>query len=122
MIRGIGIDIVEARRMARAYERHGPRLVRRICRPEEGAALGGDVVRRLSEAFAVKEAVMKALGTGQKGVSWQEILALGRPSGSVDDLLYGRALERARVMGISTFALSTAWSEELVLAAAILQD
>lgn len=57
----IGIDLVE---LEEAAQIASPAMLRRIFSPAEVAAAGASDPRPLMEAFAVKEAVLKALGWG----------------------------------------------------------
>lgn len=66
MIRGVGIDVVDVRRVRRALQRFGHRLAERLLHPRE---LADYERQRHPEAFlarrlAAKEALVKALGTG----------------------------------------------------------
>jgi holo-[acyl-carrier protein] synthase len=108
--------------MAAAYSRHGDRLVKRICSPNEVARVvnNKELAGELASIFGVKEAVMKALGTGMRGVGWQEIDTSRAPSGSVDLLLNRRALEVARRLGGAHYSFSVTVADDLVLAAVIL--
>ena len=122
MIRGIGVDLVEIALMAAAYSRHGDRLVKRICTPNEIAQMNPDkdVSSKLAAIFGVKEAVMKALGTGMRGVGWQEIDTSGASAGGVDALLCRRALDVARRLGVSQYSFSVTVAGDIVLTAAVL--
>jgi holo-[acyl-carrier protein] synthase len=76
---GVGIDLIEVERVARALERWGDRFVDKIMGPEEAARLPqeppDDRVRALALAVAAKEAASKALGTGwTRGVSWRHVV------------------------------------------------
>ena len=73
----IGIDIVEIPRIKGALERWGERFLQRIYTSQEIAYCRGRAPQ-LASRFAAKEAVMKALGTGIRGVGWREV--------EVDDL------------------------------------
>jgi holo-[acyl-carrier protein] synthase len=70
MIFGIGTDLVEVARIAATYHRFGRHFVERLLMPEELErfarlpAVEGRAVRFLSQRFAAKEAIVKALGTG----------------------------------------------------------
>lgn len=76
MIFGIGIDLVEVRRIRESFERFGARFQRRVFTPAEIAFCGTLPDKYLSYAarFAAKEAFSKALGTGLRGaIGWSEI-------------------------------------------------
>lgn len=74
-IAGIGTDIVEIARLSKSVERSA-RLVARILteREQQVFATHAHPVRYLAKRFAMKEAAVKALGTGiGNGVGWQHI-------------------------------------------------
>ena len=122
MILGIGIDLVELSRMEAAFGRRGDRLVRRICTPSEVEQVQHSraPVQKLAEVFGVKEGVMKALGTGMRGVGWQEIDTSGSPQGCVESLLDRRALVVARRLGATQYSFSVTLSADIVLTAVLL--
>ena len=122
LVNGVGVDLVETSRMSAAYSRRGERLVRRVCTPAESeiVRLHRRPVLKLAAVFAIKEAVMKALGTGMRGVGWKEIETVGGQVGPVETLLSGRALDVARRKGVEHYALSVTVSEELALATVLL--
>ncbi len=66
MIYGIGIDVVEPRRVARLMEKYGERFARRVLTPLEWPAYlrTRRPVLFLANRFAAKEAFSKAMGTG----------------------------------------------------------
>ena len=66
MIYGIGIDVVEPRRIARLVEKYGERFARRVLTPLEwpGYVRTARPVLFLANRFAAKEAFSKAMGTG----------------------------------------------------------
>ena len=67
-----GVDIVEIDRVARVHSRYGERFLRRIYTAGEIAYCRGRAPQ-LASRFAAKEAVMKLLGTGVRGVGWRDI-------------------------------------------------
>lgn len=76
MIAGIGVDVVEVERLARALERR-PRFRDRVFDPEEVRyAEGPHYLGRLAARFAAKEAVVKACG-GFHGSGWRDIVVFG---------------------------------------------
>jgi len=79
----VGVDIIEIYRIERVIALWGERFLKRVYTETEfndcqGRAPG------LAVRFAAKEAVMKVLGTGIKGVGWREIEVVsnrdGKPS------------------------------------------
>ena len=79
MIKGIGIDSVEKSRVKNIYSKYGKKLKDRLLGPNESQEISSKVgmyqqSRYLSNNFACKEAVAKALGLGfTNGVSLKEI-------------------------------------------------
>ncbi len=88
MILGIGSDLIDIRRIERALERHGERMLARLYTAEERARAERRPVLRAgtyAKRFAAKEACAKALGTGiRRGVYWRDMgvtnLRSGRPT------------------------------------------
>ena len=112
-----GIDIIEIDRIRGAIARWGDRFLRRIYTEAE-LGLCTNNHPALAVRFACKEAVMKLLGTGRKGVSWQEIETLAHPSGKPLVNLYGKAQSQADMLGIKEIAVSLSHSREYAVASA----
>ena len=108
--------------MVAAYRRRPERLPSRICNARELAIVQGhrDPPGQLAVAFGLKEAAMKALGTGMQGVGWRDIDTSADAEGIADDFLSGRGLARARRIGVGRYALSYTVSRELVIATVLL--
>ncbi len=114
MAAGVGIDLLEIRRLERALERH-PRLAERVFSEAERAyaAARARPGRHLAARFAAKEAVVKALGhSGGLGLGEVEVLA-GEPPRV---RLSGRAAEAAAGAPIE---VSLTHSRELAAAVAV---
>lgn len=86
MIAGVGVDIVEIRRMEESLARHGDRFAQRILSEAEFTEFQNNKfpAKYLAKRFAAKEAAVKALGTGfSNGISMQHVIvghdALGKP-------------------------------------------
>ncbi len=95
MIAGIGIDIVDIGRVDALLSRYGERFTQRVFTDAEAAYARKSVkpAERLAGRFAVKEAVLKALGTGKsQGILWREVETLRGPMGRPEVTLYGNAL------------------------------
>ncbi|PDT34466.1 MULTISPECIES: holo-ACP synthase [Sinorhizobium] len=75
MIVGIGADLIEVERIADALAHRGDRFVARFCTDAEQLATPALApASYYATVFAVKEAVLKALGTGiSRWVSWHDI-------------------------------------------------
>lgn len=101
-VAGLGIDLCEVPRVRLALERHGARFVERICVPGEVRREPSSpaFAEHLAGLFAAKEAAMKALGTGMRGVGFREVVVAREPAGPPRLALLGRALERARALGV----------------------
>lgn len=83
MIIGIGLDMIEVERIERAVRREAFR--ERIYAPGEIEALSRRNwnAQSAAGAFAAKEAVSKALGTGFGAVGWTEIAILHDGNGAL---------------------------------------
>lgn len=114
----IGTDIIEIARIKQAIDRWGERFLRRVYTEPE-LNLFRKSPQALATRFACKEAIMKLLGTGTKGVGWQDIETLAYPSGKPLIKLYGRAQSEAKNLGIKEIAVSLSHSREYAIAAAI---
>ena len=121
-IAGTGIDLVEVSRIGEALERHGDRFLTRVFTPAEVAysRSGGVFTEHLAGRFAVKEAVLKALGTGWTGrMRWRDIEVRTRSSGEPSVELAGSAARRARDLGIVRIHISISHTREHAVAHAI---
>jgi len=114
----IGVDIIEIARIDEAVGRFGTRFLQRIYTEPE-LSLCKAKANRLAGRFAAKEAVMKALGTGVKGVSWREIEVLAKASGEPQIRLYGKAKITESSLGLGEFAVSLSHSKEYAVASVI---
>ncbi len=110
-----GIDIIEIARIQRAIERWEERFLRRVYTEPE-LKLCHKKPSSFAARFAGKEAVMKALGTGTKGISWREIEILAEPSGKPLVYLYGKAREKAEDLGLDKLDISLSDSKEYAIA------
>jgi holo-[acyl-carrier protein] synthase len=101
MIIGIGLDMVDIRRVAKVIERHGDRFIDRIFTDAERARANRRarnekmVAATFAKRFAAKEACSKALGTGiRRGVWWRDMGVVNLPGGRPTLELTGGALAR----------------------------
>lgn len=91
MIFGIGVDLVTVSRIERVYDRFGERFARRFLHENEMGSLqiNDNPTRFLAKRFAIKEAAVKAMGTGERtGVLLRDFYVehseLGKPILKVD--------------------------------------
>ena len=114
-----GIDIIEIARIKNVLTKHPNRFLEKIFTEYERNYCRGRSTQ-LAARFAAKEAAMKALGTGVRGVGWKEIEVQRLPSGKPFIKLYGRAKERAKFIGVEKIELSISHSKELATAMVIM--
>jgi holo-[acyl-carrier protein] synthase len=114
----VGIDLIEIDRVQNALDRWGDRFLNRIYTTGEIDYCNGRA-ERLAARFAAKEATMKALGTGIRGISWCEI-EVSREKGQPPKLtLHGRTAGVATDAGITDLALSLSHSKAYAVACVI---
>jgi holo-[acyl-carrier protein] synthase len=101
----VGLDLTRIERFAEAEARRGARMLERLFTPAERAYCERRALRRHTHyagRFAVKEAVMKALGTGwTRGVRWCDIEVLRAPGGPPELVLHGETARIAAARGIA---------------------
>ena len=114
----LGVDIVEIERVKRSITRYGERFLSRVYTDAE-LELCRNNMPELAVRFAGKEAVMKALGTGRRGVSWRDIEILRNKRNAPLVYLHGRARSRAKKLGITEIAVSLSHSRDYAIASAI---
>lgn len=118
---GIGSDLLVISRMAAVLARRGEALANRLLHSNERLRIDRHDARAMAKAFAAKEAVAKALGTGfRQGVRWVDIETgrdeLGRPVVT----LHGAAAARFDALGGRQVLLSLSDERDLVLAFAVI--
>ena len=102
MIAGIGVDIVDIARIQALLDRYGERFLRRVFTEAESAYAmrGANKAERLAGRFAVKESVMKALGTGKtQGILWRDVETVRGRFGKPEVRLHGQAVKWFKLRG-----------------------
>jgi holo-[acyl-carrier protein] synthase len=97
MIIGIGVDLVDTRRIERLLNRFGKSFLNKIFTLNERvyAEKSAHPLRAYANRFAAKEAAAKALGTGlREGIGWQDIEILRSSLGAPTLHLHRKAEER----------------------------
>ena len=118
----LGMDLTQIDRMVEAHERRGQRLLERVFTSEERAYCDRRKARFTHYAgrFAVKEAVMKVLGTGwRKGVRWVDIEVKRAPGEAPQVHLYGASAEIARQRGIDRIHITITHDAGVAAAVAV---
>lgn len=116
----VGVDLVELWRIQGVLERWGQRFLDRIYTPDEQVFSRGRTAQ-LASRFAAKEAVMKALGTGIRGVGWRDIEVTRKRGQAPSILLHGRAKARAERMGVTQVAISLTHTREYAVASVVMR-
>ncbi len=101
----VGVDVIEIARIAGVLERHGERFLNRIFTPRERERYRARPAE-LAARFAAKEATMKTLGTGIRGVRWRDIETLPNRRGKPILILHETAKARADLLGLLHFSIS----------------
>jgi holo-[acyl-carrier protein] synthase len=101
----LGLDLTEIERLREVEARRGTRLLERLFTEGERAYCERRPARRIvhyAGRFAVKEAVMKALGTGwSRGVRWRDIEVRRAPGRAPELVLHGASAALAERRGIA---------------------
>ncbi len=114
----IGVDIIEIERIESAARQWGKRFLDRVYTEAE-LKICQDRFSSLAARFAAKEAVMKVLGTGAKGISWRGIEIMADVRGKPLVKLYGQAKSRAEELNLSEFSVSLSDTKQYAIAVAI---
>ena len=115
----LGLDLTPVPRVAAVLDRFGERFLSRVF-------VEGEIDRRrrhpgafaehVAGRFAAKEAAMKALGTGWRGVAFREIAVRRDPRGKPRLEFSGRALARAKALGVVESEVSITHTADLAAA------
>jgi len=100
MLKGIGIDIIEIKRIEHSVKEFGIKFLNRVYTPAEIAYCkrsGKYKIPELAVRFAAKEAYSKALGTGMVGIGWTEIEITNDKKGKPQFKVRGKLQPKAQV-------------------------
>ena len=123
MIYGVGVDIMNMDRIRPLVNNpNDPFFLKTYTAAERSAAWESlDPLRYLSERFAAKEAVFKALGISPEGVRFNEIEVISDEIGRPRVHLYGALREHAKRKEFSEILLSLSHEPPNVIAFAVCQ-
>jgi len=122
VIYGIGVDLVEVKRIKSAIEKN-PGFIKKVYTDSEVKYCAGkprSCFINYAETFAAKEAVSKSLKTGiGKGIRFNEIEVTNLHSGEPVINLYGTTKEYCDKLTIKDIKISLSGTEENAIAFAI---
>ncbi len=123
MVFGVGTDIVQSSRVEKIWQRFGERFADRLLLNEERELF--DVskrpVRFLSMRFAIKEAVVKAMGTGFAHGMWIRDVGMVPNDWGQPQIIYSaRGRRMCERLGIGDGHVSVTDEAGLVVAIAVL--
>jgi len=124
MIFGIGVDVLEAARVKRIYEKYGEHFVDRLLLPQERAQLGKTkrTERFLAMRFAAKEAIVKAMGTGFAHGMWIRDVGVVQNAWGRPEVIYSaRGEKMRRKLGIGGGHITLTDEAGLIVAVAVLE-
>jgi holo-[acyl-carrier protein] synthase len=125
VIVGMGIDVAEVGRIRAVVEAQAERFLKRVYTPAEVAYCEQfkNKYERYAGRFAVKEAAMKALGTGwSRGVRWVDVEVVRQRGGRPTLELKGEAKNIADRMGVKHIAVSITHTAEQAFAQVIFES
>jgi holo-[acyl-carrier protein] synthase len=124
MIFGIGVDVLEAARIKRVYDKFGDHFVQRLLLPAERAQLAKTkrTERFLAMRFAAKEAIVKAMGTGFAHGIWIRDVGVVQNAWGKPEVAYSARGEKVRrKLGIGDGHVTLTDEAGLIVAVAVLE-
>ena len=123
MIIGTGIDIVKNQRIERLINKYGKRFLNKIYLASEikYCSKQANFAASYAARFAAKESVLKALGTGMRNNSWQDIEIINTKLGKPEVKLYNKTAEQASKLNVKTIFLSISHEKDFSIAQIILE-
>jgi holo-[acyl-carrier protein] synthase len=123
MIYGTGIDIIEIARIRNSLDKYAGRFEEKIFTPVEIAYCRSkaDPSAHFAARFAVKEAVLKCLGTGMAGgISWRDLEIVNHETtGKPSIRLAGKGKELFDALGLKTIHVSISHDKTHAVAQAV---
>ena len=122
MIRGIGTDLLDKKRIENLFLLYGEKFINKILSEREKEELQqkknqDKQISYLSNNFACKEAFLKALGLGfSEGFSFKDIEVLRNRKGAPSLQLSKKACKKVETLGFKRFHITISDTEDYSLA------
>ena len=113
-----GIDIIEIDRIERVKNLYQERFLKKIYTLNE-IKYCRNRGPQLASRFAAKEAMMKTLGTGIRGIPWKSIEVVRKIGQDKKIILHGPSKSKAKELNIKCIALSLSHSKNLAVASVV---
>jgi holo-[acyl-carrier protein] synthase len=123
MIIGVGTDIIEVNRIEKLLDKQ-KRFKERIFTRDEIEYCEHKInsAQNYAARFAVKEAFLKAIGTGwREGVAFKEIGIVNNERGKPEIILFGTAKTITEQMGVTNIQVSISHLKDLAIGFVILE-
>lgn len=123
MIIGTGVDIVKNQRIADLIDKYGENFLKRIYREKEinYCSSRAQATASFAARYAAKEALFKALGTGMRKNSWQDIEVVNNELGKPEIKLFGKTADYAAQLEVENIFLSMSHEKDYSIAQIILE-
>ena len=123
----LGTDVVHMPRSQEALDRFGDRFLNKVYTPAERDYCfrsPAHTLHRLAGRWGAKEAAVKALGVGWKGVGYRDVEIRRALSGAPSVVLHGRGIDVLRRLGgdpeLASWQLSFSHDGDYAFATAVL--
>jgi holo-[acyl-carrier protein] synthase len=120
---GLGMDLAQIERLREVLERRGERAYARLFTEQERAYCERRPLTKFNSyagRFAVKEAVMKLLGTGwTRGVRWIDIEVVRERGSAPTVVLHGATARIAQARGIARIHITITHDAGIAAAVAV---
>lgn len=119
MIRGVGCDVTDIRRIEPLAERE--RFLQKVYTPRERLVIAAKGACAAAGLWAAKEAVSKALGTGFDGFGPRDVEICYTNRGAPEVQLHGGARDRLDALGAQQVHVSISHERTLAMAFAVVE-
>ena len=124
MIKGIGIDLVEIKRIKQSLQRYNYRFIKRVYTAPEIEYCESKVnkYQHYAVRFAGKEALFKAMGSGlRNGISWQDIEFINDELGKPQPNCGGKLAQLIDQLGVNRIFVSFSHTADFAVAIVVLE-